>query len=171
MTSDIVDLHKKRAHSIKDSHGVKEAFRWIRRNKWLDIGRPLSESMFYSIIREVNKNIALGLVSFKKISLPERMGELELRKSFPGAFIKDGKVLNTYPVDWKETIQLWKKDEECRKKKTLVKREAKEIYRVKYNKRNANYDNKTFYKFSTTRQLKRMIKEKAINGELDAFIL
>ena len=44
-----------RLHKITNSFGVYDSYKWIRKNKWLNIGRPVTEHEFYSIIRTMNK--------------------------------------------------------------------------------------------------------------------
>jgi hypothetical protein len=43
-----------RYYKVNNSLGVYDAYKWIRKNKWFNIGRPLKEHEFYSIIRKVN---------------------------------------------------------------------------------------------------------------------
>ena len=54
----VLRRHDSRNHKITNSLGVYDAYKYIRKNKWLDIGRPLKEKEFYRIIREVNKLLA-----------------------------------------------------------------------------------------------------------------
>lgn len=43
-----------RKHKINNSIGVYDLYKHIRKNKWFNIGKPVSEHDFYSIIRTVN---------------------------------------------------------------------------------------------------------------------
>ena len=47
--------------------------------------------------------------------------------------------------------------------------EEKEIYKVHYNKKVANYPNKLFYQFKVNRDLKLKIKENIKENIIDAF--
>ena len=105
------------------------------------------------------------------IKLPHKMGQLELRKSNTNISIKNGKVVNNFPIDWDKTLKLWYEDEEAYKNKTLVKIQEKEIYRVYYNKQKANFKNKSFYEFKLNRDLKIRIKQNVKSNILDAFKL
>lgn len=158
-----------RKHKITGSIGVYSAYKFLRKNKWLNIGRSLTEHEFYSIIRRVNNYLAEGFLNGQDIKFPHRMGQLELRKYDARFSIENGKVKTNLPIDWDRTLKLWYEDGEAYKEKTLVKVEEKEIYKVYYNKQLADYQNMVFYEFKVNRELKRSIKQRIKNGLLDAF--
>lgn len=167
--SQIQHLKDSRVHKVTKSIGVYQAYKYIRKHKWFNIGRPLTEHEFYSIVRRINNYLADNLLSGQDIKFPCRMGQLELRKYDARFNIVDGKVKTNLPIDWDRTLRLWYEDEESYKNKTLIKMEEKEIYRVYYNKQLANYENKAFYEFQVNRDLKRNIKKRIKSGNLDAF--
>lgn len=168
---EILKVDKPRVHKVRNSNGVYSAYKWIRKNNWLDIGRPLKEHEFYSIIRQINNYLADELTIGNDIILPHRMGKIELRKYSPKITINNGVVKTTLPIDWNRTLKLWAEDEESYKNKTLVKMEEKEIFKVFYNKRLANYNNRSFYEFEVNRDLKRRLKQQIKSGAVDAFKL
>ena len=87
-------LTEHRKHKVRNSLGVYDAYKWIRKNKWLDIGKALTEHEFYSIIRDVNNLISAEISLGKEVKLPNRMGSIELRKYDKSIKIgKDGKVV------------------------------------------------------------------------------
>lgn len=165
----ILKVDKPRLHKIRNSLGIYDAYKYIRKNKWFNIGRPLTEHEFYSIIRRVNNLLADNLLKGYDIVLPNRMGTLELRKY--GADIKfiNGKVKTNLPIDWDRTLKLWSEDEKAYKERTLVKMEEKEIFKVFYNRSKANYENKSFIQFKINRDLKKRLKQKIKNKQIDAF--
>lgn len=152
---------------IRNSWGVYDAYKMLRKNKWYNIGRSLRENEFYSIIRGVNKLLADELANGNDIHFPHGMGVLELRKSKRGVRLVDGKLKNNYPVDWKETLQLWYNDEEAMNNKTLARKESKVVYYVMYNKHDANYENQCFYEFALNRFIKKTLKENINKGKID----
>ena len=170
--SAIQGLQNTRTHIITNSLGSYDAYKYIRKNKWFDIGRPLTEHEFYQIIRRVNNYLAEELVNGNDIILPNRMGKLELRKrsSLP-VIDKNGSLKVTYAIDWDNTLKLWYEDEEAFNNKTLVKIPERNIFRVKYNKDTANYENKSFMEFRVNRGIKTRLKQKIKNNEIDAFNL
>ena len=85
-------------------------------------------------------------------------------------YAKDNKIKTYMPIDWDATLKLWYEDAESYKNKTLVKKEEKEYFRIKYDKTRADYNNKSFYKLEPNRELKLRLKEKIRNKEIDAFL-
>lgn len=169
--SSIQKLSDTRIHKVNNSLGVYDAYKWIRKNKWLNIGKPLTEHEFYSIIRKVNSYLADELVKGNDIKLPNRMGRLELRK-YEARITFDGeKVKTNLPIDWDKTLKLWYEDEESYKNKTLIKMEEKEIFKVYYNKHLADYNNQVFYEFNINRDIKKRLKQRIKEGKIDAFRL
>ena len=170
--SAIQGLQNTRTHKITNSLGVYDAYKYLRKNKWFDIGRPLTEHEFYQIIRRINNYLADELVNGNDIIFPNRMGKLELRKRNSLPIIdKKGNIKVTYAIDWDNTLKLWYEDEEAFNNKTLVKIPERNIFRVKYNKDTANYENKSFMEFQVNRNIKTRLKQKIKNNEIDAFNL
>ena len=168
----IQGLQNTRTHKITNSLGVYDAYKYIRKHKWFNINRPLTEHEFYQIIRRINNYLAEELVNGNDITFPNRMGKLELRKrnSLP-VIDKNGSLKVTYAIDWDSTLKLWYNDEEAFNNKTLVKLPERNIFRVKYNKDSANYKNKRFMEFQINRDIKTRLKQKIKNNEIDAFNL
>lgn len=167
--SEVQHLSSPRKHKVTNSIGVYSAYKWIRKNKWLNIGRCLTEHEFYSIIRKVNDYLADSFLHGNDIKLPHRMGRIELRKYDVRINLDGEKVKTNLPIDWDKTLKLWYEDEESYKEKTLVKVEEKEIFKVYYNKQLADYNNQVFYEFNANKELKKRLKQKIKEGKLDAF--
>lgn len=163
-------LHGDRHFKITNSYGTKQAWRWIKKNKWLDIGMPLTERTFGAIVKAVNSLLACRLLEGHDVVLPHRMGILELRKYASKIEFKNGKLVTNLPIDWKKTLQLWHSDSEAYENKTVVRSEAKEIFRIRYNKKFASYKNKSFYQFSANRNVRKALSEKIKDNEIDAFL-
>lgn len=167
----IKKVNEPRKHKVTNSIGIYSAYKWIRKNKWLNIGRPLTEHEFYSIIRKVNDYLADSLLHGEDIKLPHRMGRIELRKYDVRISFDGEKVKTNLPIDWDRTLKLWYEDEESYKNKTLIKVEEKEIFKVYYNKQLADYNNQVFYEFNVNRELKKRLKQRIKEGKIDAFKL
>ena len=101
----VLKLNEPRTHRVSGSLGVYDAYKWVRRNKWLNIGKPISEHDFYSVVRLINNNLADQLVNGTDINLPHRLGRLEVRKNAASITIKDGKVKTNLPIDWDATLK------------------------------------------------------------------
>lgn len=167
--SEVQHLSSPRKHKVTNSIGVYSAYKWIRKNRWLNIGRCLTEHEFYSIIRKVNDYLADSFLHGNDIKLPHRMGRIELRKYDVRINLDGEKVKTNLPIDWDKTLKLWYEDEKSYKEKTLVKVEEKEIFKVYYNKQLADYNNQVFYEFNVNRELKKRLKQRIKEGKIDAF--
>ena len=153
---------------IRDCWGVYQAYKAIRKNGWYDIGRPLTEHEFYSIIRCMNALMADEIAMGQTVRFPHGMGKIELRKYHLGVSIdSEGKLRNTYPIDWRNTLLLWYEDDDAYRRKTLLRNESPWMYHIKYNKWNANYDNKMFYQFYPNTFVKRNLSKNIKQGKVD----
>ena len=167
----IKKVSSNRIHRVNNSVGVYDIYKNIRKNHWYNIGRPLTEKEFYSIIRTFNKHIADELSKGNEFTLPYKMGTLEIRKYSPNITIKDGKLNTPLPIDWDKTLKLWYEDKESYDKKTLVRSDVKEIFRLIYNKSKAEYINKSFYELRFNREIKKKLKYNIKEGLIDVFLL
>lgn len=160
-----------RKHKISNSIGVYDIYKYIRRNKWFNIGKPVSEHDFYSIIRTVNNHLADLLSNGHDVLLPSNMGRLEIRKYDAKITLQGDKLITNLPIDWDRTLKLWSEDEEAYQNRTLIKMEEKEIFKVYYNKGKANYTNKSFFAFDINRELKKKLKKNIKERRIDAYKL
>lgn len=167
----LLKVEESRVHKISNSYGVYDAYKYIRKNKWFDIGQSVTEHQFYSIIRGINNLLADSMLEGKDIHLPYKMGVLEVRKYDAKISFVDGKLKTNLPVDWDKTLKLWSEDEKAYEERTLIKMEEKEIFKVYYNKFRADYNNKSFYEFAINRDLKKRLKQRIKSGNFDAFKL
>lgn len=152
----------------RNSWGVYDAYKHIRKHGWYDIGRPVTEHEFYSIVREVNQLLAHEASQGRTIIFPSRMGALELRKRQAGAVYDHGKLRVSYPVDWDATLRLWFQDPEAKESKLLIRTEDPMVYHIKYCKSKANYENKSLYDFIVNRAIKKALKEHIKAGTVDS---
>lgn len=167
----VLKVDHSRNHKVKNSIGVYDIYKHIRKNKWYDIGQPITEHQFYTTIRQVNNVLADNLLKGNDIVFPNKMGRLEVRKFEPIIRFDDNKLTVRLPIDWDRTLKLWSEDEEAYKERTLVKMEEKEIFKVCYNKTRADFPNKGFYQLQINRDLKIALKKKIKLGNFDAFLL
>ena len=156
---------------VTNSNGTKEAWRWLKKNRWLDLGQPVTEREFVIIIKTINLHLRDQLIQGKDIDLPHRMGRIEIRRFEAKLEFKDGKLITNLPVDWKRTLELWYEDESAKESKTLIRQENRTRYSIHYDRTKALYNNKAFYQFIPNRDVKVGLKENIINGGLDAFLL
>lgn len=166
----IKNVKGNRTHKISNSYGVYDAFKFYRKNKPKQSKFVLTESQYFAVIRKINQKYSDKLQEGFDIEFPEKMGKIELRKYILEPRLDEqGKLIYKAPIDWDATLKLWFDSEEDRNNKTLVKIEAKESFKVLYNKHKANYNNKAFYTFHLNRTVKKKISQAAKDNLLDAF--
>lgn len=152
---------------IRGSFGVYDCYKLMRKNKWYDIGTFVREKDYYAIIRGINNLLAENISNGISVKFPWGMGDLEIFKIKPGVSFVNGKLKNTYPIAWNETLKLWYEDEEARRMKTLVRNEWEYVYFIKYVKHNANYPNQSFYQFVPNRFAKIALVENSKKGKIE----
>lgn len=135
------------------------------------IPREMTEHQFSSIIKEMHKCYIHHFLRGSDIVFPLNMGRIELKKYHTGVKFEDGKLKTNYPIDWKRTLQWWYEDDNARTQKKLLRKEARTVFRIMYNKARAKYNNKSFYRFTPARSFKKVLREKINNNEIDAFLM
>lgn len=166
---DVLKVCGKRQHSIKNSIGVRDAFKWCRKNKIFQTQKNVTEKDFYKIIRTVNNIIAQEVINGNDVKLPQRMGQLEVRKYDTYVKLLDGKIKTNRGIDWNATLRLWFEDEDAKENKILLKVEDEEVFKIFYNKMIANYNNKSLYQFKPNRELVIAVKKAGKDGLIDAY--
>lgn len=170
--TDIKKVTGPRHHKVNNSLGVYDAYRWYRKNKPKDKKYVLTSSQYFKIIRTLNQALAQQLIDKGKIVLPERLGIVEIKKYTPTIKLENNKIKTNLPIDWNATVNLWCEDKECKQNKTLVRKNVAYVFKIRYDKTKANYNNKSFYQFTPNRQLKIALKDVINNNpKYDAFIL
>lgn len=149
---------------VKDCIGVYDIYKKMRREGWQGIGRPVSQHDYYMIVKNMNRLMAEEIARGNPVCLPGYMGRIDVRGNTPGARIKNGRLMISYPIDWGKTYQLWFDDKEAWDMKCVVRIEGDVAYKIFYSKHTAEYNNKVFYEFSPQRSLKRMLTANIRNG-------
>lgn len=168
--AEVLKLNTNKRFKVRNSLGTKQAWRWIKKNKWLSIGQPITEHDFGLIIKTINKSLKDQLFKGHDIILPEKMGRIELRKYNSKIKLDKGKVKTNLPINWDRTLKLWHHDKEAKDLKILVRQEAKVLFKILYNKGRANYNNQSFYQFIPNRDFKKELSKRINDDNIDAFL-
>ena len=156
-------------HIITHCLGVRDAWKWVRKNKWKSLkGKSCSHTLYGSIVNEVNKILMEQLLEGHEIELPHKMGSIYLA-STPAKIACEGDEIKTnYRTDWLKTLKLWYEDAEACESHKTVKRIQKDILFIKYDKSRANYTNKRFYVFRANRSLVKKVGHAAESRKLSS---
>lgn len=138
-----------------------------RENK---IPKEIYYSLFFKIIKEIHEVFRSTLLDGEYVTLPCAMGRLSPAVYELHVARKDGKVdENKLSIVWKNTLELWKKDEEAFKNRLYVRRIYKEGVDIMYIRKGARYNNKRFFTLEVHRTLTRALYNRYINNEVYIF--
>ena len=154
-------------HRISHCLGARDAWKWVRKNKWEAIGgKPCSQSLYSQVISTVNWLIVEQLLDGHEIELPYQMGSILLSSIPTYVCMEDGKAKNNYSTDWKKTLEYWFEDPDAKASHQRIKRVQPWKYEVLYLKQKAMYRNRRFYQFRPNRSLIRYIGHAVENGSI-----
>lgn len=155
-------------HSISHCLGARDAWKWVRKNKWELLNHhPVSHSLYSCVIDSINQILVEQILEGHKVDMPCGMGSFYLSGVPARVAMEEGKMKTNYRTDWLKTLELWYADEEARNSHKTVKRVQSEIISIRYDKTRAHYTNKRFYLFranrSFVRKVGRAIEERKVN--------
>lgn len=162
-----------REHKVTCHYGLPDYYKDYKRNS----KDPVDKTLYSKVLKDYLQATRDGISTFgKTFNFPERMGRIEMRKSKRAVKVdKEGKIVNNLPINWKETKKLWEENKEAEKKKVKIRYTNEHtngyVFRPVYIKNTANYKNKTVYKLSINRALRRGSYLSIMNKRFDAFLL
>ena len=108
--SKIKKVTSNRKSKISNSIGMNEAYRFYKKN----CGKLTSQE-FRKSIHLINLALQESIARGEDLTIPQKMGELQLRKFNTNIDFKDGKLITNLPIDWKRTLELWSEDKQAEK--------------------------------------------------------
>lgn len=154
-------------HVITHCLGARDAWKWVRKNKWERLGgHPCPQSLYGSIIDHVHQLLVEQMMEGHIIDMPMQMGSFYVASIPARVEYKEGKIKTNYRVDWLKTLKLWYEDKEALESHQTIKRVQKDIVYIGYDKRKANFTNKRFYVFRANRSLVRKVGHALEEGSL-----
>jgi|SRR3989304_7654465 len=124
---------------------------------------------YTSLTREYNEFLINSVLKGHKISLPFRLGSIEVEGKKQKAVIGENGEIKGLAPDWQRTKELWKNNPEAAAKKQLVyhsnSHSGKMRYKYLWSKKNVLVGNKTLYSLILTRANKRALAKQIKNGK------
>jgi hypothetical protein len=167
----IARLQKRGSKPFKISRclGARDAWKWVRHNKWEPMkGMKVSSSLYGSIVKAFHIELIQLLLEGKEIEFPYQMGSLKVVNNPVRIKERQGKIYTNYRMDWPETLKCWYENPELGKKRIPVKRVQSSIYSIRYSKQKARYKHFHLYSFRPNRSLVRTFWGAVENGEIKA---
>ena len=155
---------------VKKDYGMSDYYNYYLKNS----NNPQSKFKFNKIVSEFNEGIVDLIINESIEFKPTKLQfTFCIRKTKRVPKIKEGKLINTTPIDWKATNQLWESDSEAKNKKILLRylnnHTFKYIFRIKALKSGQNYKNKKYYKYKPARSFQRLLAKRILDNDLDNF--
>ena len=155
---------------VKKDYGMSDYYNYYLKNS----NNPQSKSKFNKIVSEFNEGVVDLIINESVEFKPTKLQfTFCIRKTKRVPKIKEGKLINTTPIDWKATNQLWESDSEAKDKKILLRylnnHTFKYVFRIKALKSGQNYKNKKYYKYKPARSFQRLLAKRILDNDLDNF--
>lgn len=156
----------KRNHRSINSNGIKEAWRWLKKNNFFG-EEPVTELQLGTIVKKINELVVSEVSKGKDVTIPY-LGRLTIVRKERVYKRDNGKIITNLQVDWKKTLQLWAEDNASRIAKQLVFEDCSDVYHIKlyWN----NVPNRSFYKFFPSKNFKIKLRDNIKSGITDALL-
>lgn len=161
---------KRTEGKINTDFGMKDYYKFYKSNS----KNPVDLKKFHKVVEEFNKGIVDLILNedleYKPVKLQMTFC---VRKTLKVPRIKDGKLINTIPIDWKSTKQLWEDNTEAAEKKILLRfinnHTSKYVFRIKCLKYKTRYKNKKMFRFKACRSFQRLLAKRIMDPNKDNF--
>lgn len=167
MTQQII---KRGSGKIPTHYGIPDYYKYYKQN----YDNPVDSKRYHKVISELHIKLVDAIINNGfSFNLSPLTYNISIRKIKKVPTIKDGKLVNTIPVNYKETMQLWRENEEARENKILIRHvnhhTSKYVFRIKMLKSKANYANAKYYKFKPCRNFQRSLAERIFDEDKENF--
>lgn len=161
---------KSKENKIKNHFGIANYFKWYNDNHECKVSRQ----EFNEICGEFNLGIINLMLNENVSYTPPMVGfTFSIRKNERIPKIKNGKLVNKLPVNFKETLKLWSLDEEAKKNKILVRHTNTHsnrcVFSIRIIKTGNVYANKKYYLYKPSRMFQRSLAARIFDETKKSF--
>ena len=168
-------MEDKRIHRNKVDYGIRD-YRKFYEQKY---NNNQSFKNYNKIITEYNKALTKLIINDGlSYTIPYLLLEIIIMKDRRKIRLKDGKVYNPNPIDFKATKELWEKDKEAKDKKLKVRHNnyntSGYVFRIYCKKFKSKIKGRSYFRFKPNRVFQRNLAKriKDPNKEpFDSFLL
>lgn len=161
---------KIRKHKLKLDYGQKDYYKYYKKNykNTVDRGKynEVQKTLFDKVINAMlNDNFEYPMTHLGFI--------LTIRKEKRSPRLKDGKLYNNRPIDFKATNELWEKHPETKEKGLIVRHlnnhTSGYVFRIYLKKFKSNIKGRSYFKFRPMRKFKRDLNKRIKNPNKEPF--
>jgi hypothetical protein len=162
--------YKRTEGKLKVDYGLSDYYKYYKQNE----NNPVDNKKFNKIVSEFNKEIVNLIIEENLEFTPVKLQfTFCVRKYKKVPQIKEGKLINTNPIDWKTTNELWEENSEAKEKKIIIKfnnnHTSKNIFRIKALKVGTTYKNKYLFRFKAIRSFRALLSKRILDPNKDNF--
>jgi len=162
--------YKRTEGKLKVDYGSTDYYKYYCSNE----KNPISNEKFNKITSLFNEGIVNLIIEENLEFTPVKLQfTFCVRKYKKILRIQDGKLINTNPIDWKTTNQLWEENPEAKEKKIIIKynnnHTSKNIFRIKMLKTGSTYNNKFLFRFKAVRSFRSLLSKRILDPNKDNF--
>ncbi len=166
-----LQITKRGEGKITSGYGMTDYYKYYKQN----YDNPVDSKLYNKVISEVHEQIVNSIIDNSlEFYMKYLSYSLVVRKTKKVPKIKNGKLVNTMPINYKETLELWRTNEEAREKKILIRHlnnhTSRYVFRIKLLKAGHKYyDNKLYYRFKACRSFQRLLAKRILDEQKDNF--
>ena len=158
-----------RIHKHKKDYSMPDYYKYYCKNY-----DKIERKLFNSIVTDFNEGIMNLIINEGVVyKFPKIFFELMIKKAKRKAYIKNGKLINSVPIDWKRTNELWEKDAEAKAKKIRVRYNNSHtsgyVFRIYCKKFKCKIKNRSLFKFKPSRKFQRSLSKRIKDPNQDNF--
>lgn len=156
---------------ITKDYGMSDYYDYFKNN----YSQNISRAMYNKVVSEIMENIVETMLNneLDVLTLPKLQFHISILKYKGKARIDNGKLINSTPVDWKTTNELWEQNPEMKEKKIRVRyvnnHSSKWVFRIKMRKYASTFRNKKYYNFKACRSFQRALAKRIKNPNMEQF--
>lgn len=164
-------IYKRGKAKIKTGYGIPDYYKFYKSK----VSKPVDSKTYNKVITEIHERIVDAIINdgleptFKFISY-----SLVIRKTKKVPKLKNGKLVNTMPINYKETLELWRNNPKAKEDKVLIRylnnHTSRYVFRIKLLKAGHKpFKNKTYYRFKAARDFQRALAKRINDKDKDVF--
>ena len=166
---------KTRNHKLKADYGQKDYYKYYCNN----YSNPVSRGDYNKIQKVFFEKVIDSMLNERLEYYMDHLGFiLTIRKEKRAPELRNGKLYNNRPIDYKATKELWKNHPDSKEKGLIVRHlnthTSGYVFRIYLKKFKSNVKGRSYFKFRPMREFKRNLNKRIKDPnkeQFDCFLL